>query len=222
MVQRRAFVEDHEHKLRRARAKQRRSVATAFDRNVLSVAQFGVSLSARRMGEMLKSAQAREETAEWARNEVRAGRSVDPAILKATMVDFDSSELVDIASAAEKFEKLGRQVLGPVEFDAFESMLDDEAQIEASTPSTVMARPDPKRMSDIIDALRNTGLLEHFVPELASGSDNDAGHDEDELGGEGDVIIDAELVEEDAEGRDITIHPPNMETYQYGDRPFPL
>lgn len=170
---------------RKARAAAMAKEGISFDKNALTISKLGMSIITRRLAEITRGSQQRDQISRQFEEAMERGELVDLSILK-SLPDFDAKELEQLANAALRFEEMGRRVIGTPDEVSLAPTGEDE-----QTVSEQMNAGGKDRLVELMDVMSNTGLLNHMMKNMVQPQITSGDYDEDDEG-----VIDAELVEE--------------------------
>lgn len=171
---------------RAARAKELAKEAVQFDERALNTAKMGMAMVTQRLVEMAKDAQKLGPLREAEQERLIQGKDVNGSLLKPVVKAY---ELDQLSRAALTWQQVAAKAVG-----------DDAIKVEHSGPgggpietlqiTQELLRDDPERLAGFLEVLQRTGVLdieeEADVPELEAGSDD---------------VVEAEVVEDEQEGR---------------------
>lgn len=169
----------------RRRMEQMGKNSIEFDDQSFNIAKMGQFTIGARLAEITKMIQATKDRRDDVTARLRAGEHVAKEEMWFIV---RSSELIELARAAETFQTIGRKALGT---DIERISIEANVEVEhAMSVAAELERDDPDRLAAFMSALERAGLLEKF--ELLSGGDDE---DDDEP----DDIEDAVIVEDEDE-----------------------
>jgi hypothetical protein len=183
----------HQTEIAKSRRKKRveklANAAVEFDDKNLDLSKMGIRIVGTRMAEIVREINARAERRKIAEQRLAAGLPVEKFDLYSAI---RSSELTDLAKAADIFQNIGMRALGTdVERHAID-ITGDVTVEHAVSISAELERDDPDRLAAFMAAAHRAGIFEQL--ELEAG-----GLEDPEVEGDGDEdgdIVDAEVVDE--------------------------
>lgn len=169
---RQSFILKIEVKRRRARLRKLAEEGLSHDKNVLNISKLGLAVVMRRLGELVRTANMREQIGQLMEAAIKDGELPDLNMMD-NLAEFDAREMESLANAATRFEELGRRVLGDVDMDNLSNTEDSDS--EDLTLSGQMQQSGTERIAQVLGQMKKLGILEPGMAQLA-----DDGMDEDE------------------------------------------
>lgn len=177
-----------------ARDRQKRRIeqlgrkSIEFDDRSLRIAESGLKLIGHRMNEIAELVQAGRARRDEAVERFKEGEHVERMEL---WTQVRSTEMVELARAAEVLQSIGRRALGTdVEHVQVDATVNGEVAISVAAE---LERDDPDRLASFVAAVQRADLAEILAVQQV---EQDTDEDEDDADTEdGDEVYEAELVE---------------------------
>jgi hypothetical protein len=132
--------------------------AVNFDATAFDTAVKGIGLIVRRFDEIQEEAVAKEGVLKEAKERLAAGEPVERWEMMSAVYH---KEMEGLAGALEKLQSVGMKALG-TDINKHE-IVGGDVLIEQMSIHAEMRRDDPQRLTELIEAVRDSGLMDRFA-----------------------------------------------------------